>query len=72
MFSFDFVIFSFQVPAAVHLVHSGIGGLVLSLVYSFLDSTDRLTPDLINSIPINDWLLLSMMGMLGLQALDVL
>ena len=58
--------FSFQVPAAVHLVHSGIGGLVLSLAYSLLDSTDRLGPDLITSIPINDWLLLSMIGMLGL------
>jgi len=54
------------VPAAVHLVHSGIGGLVLSLAYSLLDSTDRLAPDLITSIPINDWLLLSMIGMLGL------
>ena len=53
-------------PAAVHLVHSGIGGLALSLSYSLIDSTDRLTPDLITSIPINDWLLLSMLGMLGL------
>ena len=55
-----------KVPAAVHLVHSGIGGLVLSLAYSLMDTTDRLTPDLITTIPTNDWLLLSMLGMLGL------
>ena len=72
MFSFDFVIFSSQVPAAVHLVHSGIGGLVLSLAYSLLDSTDRLTPNLITSIPINDWLLLSLIGMLGLSGFGCL
>ena len=53
-------------------MHSGIGGLVLSLVYSFLDPTDRLTPDLITSIPINDWLLLSMIGMLGLSGFGCL
>ena len=64
--------FSSQVPAAVHLVHSGLGGLVLSLAYSLHDSTSRLTPDLITSIPINDWLLLSMIGMLGLSGFGCL
>ena len=53
-------------------MHSGIGGLVLSLVYSFLDPTDRLTPNLITSIPINDWLLLTMVGMLGLSGFGCL
>jgi len=54
------------VPTAVHLVHSGIGGLGLSLAYSLFDSTARVTPNLIITIPINDWLLLSLTGMLGL------
>ena len=47
-------------------MHSGIGGLGLSLAYSLFDSTARVTPNLITAIPINDWLLLSLTGMLGL------
>ena len=45
---------------------------MISLAYSFLDSTDRLTPDLITSIAINDWLSLSMIGILGLLGFSCL